>query len=425
MNRTPHRLLPALLIIIPALLQTHPTQAITLSGRWLSSAYTSEHAVSDSLSERHLPAYQGLSLNIGQLAGGKGELRTYILGHRDFLAQGAGNYLKLSHLYFRLRDIGGLASVTLGRQFAYAGVARGMMDGLRLDLRLPVGFKLRGYAGAIPVLDNGLKLNSWSRSNMVGGRLALPGIKGTVLAVSYVRKNKNPIAYGIPGAFSLRETNYSSLREHLLGIDVQSDLPGSIRLSGRLDHNLELKRTRRLILESSYRHRSGFDIRGYFMSREPYVYPNSIFSVFSQQPYKEAGGRVGYRLSPTLRVYGGVSRVFFRDENSTSLNVGASLASGYLSYSRRIGYSGEANSLTLGLKQPLRPGLWALADVNYSNYQLYEDSPKFDAVWAGVGVSVQPVRNATIDFQIQRLNNRVYQSDYRFLARSQVWFFRK
>ena len=69
---------------------------ITISGRWLSSAYTSEHMVSDSLSERHLPAYQGLSLNIGQLAGGKGEIKTYIIGHRDMLAEKSENYLKLS-----------------------------------------------------------------------------------------------------------------------------------------------------------------------------------------------------------------------------------------------------------------------------------------------------------------------------------------
>jgi hypothetical protein len=419
--------LSAILTALAVLSSTAGSAAhgVTVSGRWLSSAYTSEHSVSDSLSERRLPAYQGLSLTIGRLAGGRGEIRTYVLGRRDMLAEDPGNYIKLSHLYFRMRDIGGLASVSAGRQFAYAGVVRGTIDGLKVDLRLPLGSRIRGFAGMPPPVDGRPNIKSWSGNNLVGGQLALPPVRRTVVAFSYMRKNKATAAYSYPGTFSGREAGHGSLREHLAGVDISSELPGSIRAYGRLDYNIGFRRIRRMVLESSYRHRSGFDLRGYFTSREPYVFLNSIFSVFTQEPYREAGLRLGYRLSRGFRLYGGLSRVFFKDETSTSLNVGATLAAGYISYSRRFGYSGEANSATVGLKQPIRKGLWLLADVNYSNYRLYEDSPTFNAVWAGLGFSVQPVRNAMIDFQIQRLNNRIYQSDYRFFARSQVWFFKR
>jgi len=410
-----------------------PAWSQTFHGRLTTSLYAWERLPTDSTDVHHLRAY-GLGIfHLEEVADPRLSLHTYVRVHGDLQEEvnELANY-RIFNLYGQWKDRARGYEARGGRMRVYAGVGNVAIDGAFGSYRVRSWGTAEGYAGVqVPLAGDG-DISSWD-DRAYGARFTLDRYRDVRLALSFVHRNREPLAYDEPGIYTGRLLELPAEQEQLYGAD------GSWRFKpgGTFYGRLELDATQRRLKWGSgvlslappeVPWTADFE----YFHRAPSIAGNSLFSVFDGGDYDEVAVRGGYWLNPRVRLYGSVAATFFEDDDSERFMAGVERGRLNVSYQHRDGYGGDLDGVTAGYRHPLRPWIDVRADGGFTRFQITESDD--DATTSGVlslGTAIRPRRDLSFDFEIQNLAQDVatqpafagYTHDWRGHLRISYWFF--
>jgi len=397
--------------------------------RMTTSVYNWERFDTDSTTSKHLRVYQLGSLNVSRLFGQKNlSFHTY-LGYSSDLGQKAGNDPQnlLYSAYLDWRNLPGRGQLRFGRQRIFAGVGFGTLDGVLAKFTLMRRVRILGYAGLLAPALNEARLEKWDDSHMIGGQLQITPVRQLNMSLSYVRRNRLPLRYKLPGRFTEERLTFQSLQNELLGFDVAYSGFGNAALFGRLDYDLGLRRIRRLDFRGSYHVGVRWQFGVSLIHRTPYQNLNSIFSVFTQYGYDEYALNFRYKFNDSFSFVGHGGTRVYNGDNGLFFGGGLYWKNQYVGYYHRSGYEGLGDNFIVQTNVLLKRNVTFLLGANVFSYVM---DPNFTserelAVAGNLGVIYRPTSWVNINLQLQSLHNERYRSDVRFFLRATYWYFKR
>jgi hypothetical protein len=371
--------------------------------------------------------FQTVMLNARRLGGTSLSLHTYGYVSGDLGGDSSGRRkARVYHAYLRWRSrVRSGLDLTLGRQRVHDGVGFGTIDGVRVQVAPRKEVKLSAYAGMLTPVISEEGIGTWDEGHLWGGQI-LFDVNETFVGVSFAERAREPIPYTRAGQYSGVRIRNGSRQFRRLGIGARREMGKGLELYGRADldaeewevHEVEVagrvQATPKLRLSAEYQH------------RKPTLYLNSILSVFEASNDQEVGGRLYYQIGPKVAVSVHGTRVIYEDDSSWRIGAGLNHPSGYLGYSRRIGYGGENDAVVLALQHPLTGQLTVRANGSVSSYRPFAEQRTRDRALAGsLGLTYRPRRALSLDVEGQFVNNRYYSSDARVFVRGSYWFFKR
>lgn len=409
------RLIP--LLILTAFLH-RPAWCLTVGGRLTASLYTYEGQQVDTTT--YVRVHQSLRLDVGQLARRELSFHTYLQGVEQAETD---SRLRIYHAYLTWkRD---RYRLQFGRQRIYAGVGYGSLDGVRGDLEV-AGCRLTLYGGSLAPLDKSAGIASWSEGHLWGAKISTERFWRTSLSLSFVHREYEPEVYSDPGRFSEAEVQSPPVVRRLVGIDAGHRFSGGHRLYGRLDYDWLDGYIRRSEAHAHYLLSSRMSAQVEWFRRTPWVFHNSIFSVFPREDYQEMGARLHYRLDSNLQFTGHFARVFYDNDDAQRLGLIARIGSHYsIGYYRTMGYAQASDGLVGSVYYPFGRKLAFQGELDLAAYERSPDAEDREDLAAGVlGLTYRPTRKTFLQVQVQGLRNPVYASDLRLFLRGSWRFFR-
>jgi hypothetical protein len=402
------------------------TNAQSINTRFSTSFYSWERQLTERSSTKHLRLYQTAQITIGKLASNRLSFHLYGQASQD-LAEGAENdpIPRLYNAYFQWKERKGvLARVKMGRQRVYSGVAYGAIDGIDVTLRAGKLFKVGGFVGFLVPFSNEIEVDSWDQSHAFGVRASTNKILGTKILVSFMQRNRRPVAYSAPGRFTQRKISFESLEQRLVGVDIYRSFSRQVSVYGRFDYDLEQERVRRGQFEIRVTPIQKLELAGEFFHRAPLIAANSIFAVFDLNTTQEIGIRANYHLRKNWTLFGKVSFLIYDGDQTQRLSLGVRSKYGYLGYNFRKGYGGQNNGIVASFNYPLTAKLGLLASTGISRYSLFnEDAEKNTSLTGSFGFNYRPAKHFSVDLLGQGLRNRFFSNDFRFFVKANYWFF--
>jgi hypothetical protein len=332
-------------------------------------------------------------------------------------------------LHGKLRNIGGVADVSVGRMPYFVGVGNGILDGALTTVRFAgnsVRFSL--YGGAR--VPDDLSLSGWkslSTNFVLGTQIVTTTIKDARIGISFVNRQRERAPYWTvrPDSLFNPVSAYivpEALKEQLLSIDGEY-LISDLRFYGRYDHDLNGSRTQRAQIGLRYAVSEDISVTGDFIHRAPRVSFNSFFSVFDVSSINEFEAGVDYRFLPSFRAFLRGALVDYEDENSFRTTIGVAHGFVSLTYRGSTGYAGELHSVNLQGSYPLlERKVVPNAALSFGKYRLSDNVDFDDVLSFAIGTTVRPIRTLSVDLQAQALNNTIVQNDVRFFGKLTFWF---
>ena len=393
--------------------------------------YTWERA--DSIggsSTTHLRGYQNLSFDV---SGKQWSFNTWMQTGEDFTNEiGRGFEYTLYNAYLKGSNLFGFMDMKLGRQYVYAGVGKGPLDGLLLKFKAGKKKEVQftAYGGFnTPVNYDFKEYGSLNNDFFAGASIGYYGMQGLVANLSYMDRHRKPVSYTAPrldSAFNTIEIliEPDSKQYSLAGFDFNYAYKQMFGTYGKLYYDLNRKVLYRGEINASYATGPVRFSAGY-LYREPLMSYNTIFWTFTHKENQEIEGAIDYSFKNGFNLYGKLADVIFDDDNSLRYQIGFNSPNYGLSY---IGYSGSAGNSNgfsaYGAYQLVEEILSGNASVNYSNYYLGTfEKEKSNALSGTLGLTYRPNRQISIDAQGQILTNKDYSYDTRFLLGINYWLF--
>jgi hypothetical protein len=405
--------------------------AQSLNMRLNSYFYTWERADSiGGASTNHLRGYQNLSFDIN---GGKWSFNTWMQTGEDLTNQiGRGFEYSLYNAYLKGSDLFGVMDMKLGRQYVYAGVGKGPIDGLLLKFKAgsKKEYQFTAYGGFnTPANYDFTDYGSLNNDFLAGANLGYYGMQGLVANLSFMERYRKPQSYTAPRldtAFNTAEYSFAtdSKQYTLGGLDFNYAYKHIFGTYGKLYFDFNRELIYKGEINASYATGPVKFSAGY-QYREPQISYNSIFWTFEHEAYQEIEGSIDYSLNNGMIIYGKLADVIFTDDNSLRYQIGFGGPNYGISY---IGYSGSAGNSNgfnaYGAYQLVRDILSGNASVGYASYYLGSiESEKQDNLTGTLGLTYRPSRQVSIDAQGQILTNRDYSYDTRLLLGINYWLF--
>ncbi len=398
-----------------------------ISGRVSSSAYSFERFDSLKNSETYIRGYQQAQLNV---AYSKFSLHTSVNLENSYKNPlDYDSRVRFYNLYVEGTNLWNFATIKLGRQPIFSGIAGGVFDGLGVKL---TGYNLiaDGYVGAnVPAYQELKLIDDWSSNNIVAAKVRALPYEGVIFGVGYVSKNFKAEDYwakrldeNLNPVLTLIRHN-STEYQYLTGEASYEKEENRLFLRTNYEYDLNLNKTSKIEVEGEGALAEKLDAVVYGNYREPRVRYNSIFSVFDFGNTKEVEAGLSYRFEQNFILSGRYGYTDYKDESASRANLSLSTPYGAVSYRKTFGYAGELNSLSLNTGYTLYDGfLTPSAAVSFTDYKLSKDDAKQNLVSFLFGVNIRPVRSFSVDLQGQYLDNKYYQKDVRFLVKLNYWF---
>ena len=419
----------AALLVLALLASPLVASAQSLHFRMTTSLYNWERFDTDSTTSKHLRLYQLGSFDVSRLFGKKNLSIHAYLGYSSDFGQRAGNDPQnlLYHAYLDWKNLPGKGWIRLGRQRIFAGVGFGTLDGLSARFSVLPKVDILAYAGLLAPALNDARLEKWEDSHMIGGQFRATPLKGFQVAVSYVRRNRLPLRYRLPGRFTEERLTFQSLQNELFGVDLRYSGLKNGTLYGRLDYDLGLRGIRRMDLRGNFRLGRKWQVGASLIHRTPYTNLNSIFSVFTQYGYDEYMVNLRYQVGTELALTSQLGARVYHGDNGLVFGAGVYWKNQYFGYFHRSGYEGLGDNLIVQSNIFLRQKLSLLFGANLFSYQLAPDfeAERTLALAGNAGLNYRPSSWLNLDFQLQTLHNERYNSDIRFFFRATYWYFKR
>jgi hypothetical protein len=404
------------------------TAAQLVTGRLATSFYAWERFDSVGTSQQTIRAFQAVQLSIAQ---GDVSLHTSLMGTTNVTGEfGDAGRVRLYNLYLSWLNIGKSVDLHLGRQYVYAGVGNGSIDGILAQAHfLQRRITVTGFGGATVSPEFTDVRKNMHDNYHFGGQVVTSLISNARIGISYANRREERDPYW---ALRARDTSFTPVpyqvmsdaeAEELGSADASYTLQDRLTVYGRYDYDFKNERTSRAQGSVRVNVTNALALTGDYMHRLPRISFNSIFSAFVTNAVDEVEGGVEYGFTPMLRAFGRVAGVSYSDEKSTRWTLGVNSAYGSASYSGSDGYAGELQAFSVQGTYPFFGKLLVpMAGFSYSSYRLSKESEQNSAIGVMVGAIVRPARAFSFDVQGQWLNNRLMQRDMRLQVKLNYWF---
>lgn len=425
--KKPRLFVPTSLVVLVFFLTPVSSNAQSVNARFSTSFYSWERHLSETASQSHFRIYQTAQLTVGRLANNRLSFHLYGLASQDIAEDADQDPIpRLYNAYLQwYQRKGVLQKVRVGRQRIYSGVMFGSIDGADVSLRLNRNISFGGFAGFLVPVVNEVEIANWDDAHAFGGRLQVRNLYGTKVLVSFMRRNRRPVAYTNPGRFTQRIIEFESREQTLGGVDLYRSFSKQFSAYGRFDFDFEQERVRKGQVELKFSPTQKFDISAEFLHRAPLIEANSIFSVFDQSTTQDYGLRANYRLNQTWFINGNVGFVQYDGDETVRFGVGVRCKYGSFGYNFRRGYGGQNNGVYAAFNYPLTPQLGLIASSGFSRYGLFnEDSDKSTSLTGSLGVNYRPAKHISFDVMGQGVHNKFFNNDFRIFVKANYWAFK-
>ncbi len=414
------------ILIAAILFSATIVMAQNLNGRFSTSLYSFERSTAPNVSETYVRSFSSLYFNLNK---DNVSLRTRFNLETDF-ANALKNdpRLRFYNLYVEARDLFDVATVKLGRQSLFNGIAGGVYDGVNLQLRHGI-FKVEGfYGGNVPAYQKLELTDDFGNDYVLGGEVTAYPHDNLRIAVNYTDKNFKAQNYD---AYRLNEFNVldtilvkrASNQFKFLGGEVSYHLPETVELNTKYHYDLNFSQTSKFEISGRYSQIDRLGISLYYNYREPKIRYNSIFSVFNVSNSQEIEGGIDYQFSDFITAYGKFGNVTYEDDESQRLTLGVNTTYGSVSFRKSFGYAGELDALSIYTARTFADGLLTPSvGITYTSYKLSEDAEQNNLLAVLAGLNLRPWKQLSFDVQGQFVSNKIYDNDFRILFKINHWF---
>ena len=453
-----NRLFHVFLVLSLFLLLNDSAQSQSYDSRFTSSLYSWTESY-DGTKREHLRGYQSSTIILRGVGAKRLNLKSYFYFTDDFSSDAnSASTLRIFDLYADYKKALFSSDIRIGRQFLFAGVGRGPIDGVRLSFNGRESGKLLLYAGTMAPATNPDRIDSWDESNIFGGELIAYYLLGNVMKFSFVRRLKKVEPFElIPERFNISSVNPSSLQRQAAGIDIARSLNDNISLylrgdfgigEGAFEKDISLERGE-IVLTHSKPNSHYLTLE--LLNRKPLVYVNSFFSRFSSLLRrsnelsiafdKKTAGNLWLNTKIALVDYGKSAEG--KSANSFRLNSGfkfKNISSGLLF---RNGYGGDWFGLHAAYYGKVIQSLSLRIDGEWSifsltSYDLGEEKDESSAFSLRTGINWRFNRHVSLDAELQSLSQSIEwanisntvlfagnDNEFRAFLKLNVWFWKK
>ncbi len=413
-------------IFISLFLIIASASAQLITGRSTTAVYSFEGLDSARAKQTNFRAYENIYLNAGK---DNISFNMNALVSNDFSSTIATDpELRVSSLMVKVRNIGGLADLSVGRQFVFAGAGYGLIDGMIGSARiLDKSVTIVGYGGTNVSHTRDIR-KQWIGSNgMFGGQVIYAPVEEGSIGLSYMNKRMIRKPYNAVRADSLfnpyvNVINSRPLAEELASVDVEYDFR-TFFLQAKTDYDFETEALSRIQAFTRVNISKELGATAEYIFREPRLAYNSIFSVFNVNSTKEIEGGLEYRPIAKTFFYARFGNVQYVDESSQRLVVGGTYDFLSASYTQNFGYAGELNGISLQAICPLEDRTFTPSvGFGYASYKHDKNDPSSTVVNATAGIVYRPLKQISTDLQIQWMNNPLFKSEMRVFLKATYLF---
>lgn len=410
------------LVLLPAL-----ASAQLLTGRLTTSFYGFEGRDTAYAAATMLRAYQNVYVNAAT------EDYTFnmnAMASNDFgTAVETDPELRVNSFLLKVKGIGGLADITAGRQFVYAGVGSGLIDGLAGTARfMDRSLVVTGYGGSNVIQSRDIRKSYIGNNGLFGGQVTYAPTEESQVGLSYMNKRWQRKPYTALRMDSLFNPyavviNSRPNEEELASLDVEYAHGEAWSVQAKSDFDFNTEEISRLQTFGRVAVMDCISLTGEYIFRQPRVAYNSIFSVFNVNSTKEVEGGLEYRPAPMASFYARFANVSYVDESSQRLVVGGAYDFLSATYTQNFGYAGELNGVSVQAVYPLMERtVTPMLAFGYATYKLSSADPSSTVINGTAGVVYRPMQTLSTDLQVQWLNNPQFKSDLRLFLKVNYWF---
>ena len=399
-----------------------------MSGRFTTSFYGWQGRDTSLAKQNYLRAYENVQFNIGEP---HFFFSTNFQVSKDFgTVISSDPDLRLSSLVFQGRNIVDMVDVSLGRQFVFAGVGNGLMDGGIAKARFFSGMiGVTAYGGYNVVQSRTINLKrNFSDNALYGAQILFMPVTDGSLGISYMNRSRKPEPFKAVRADSLFnpeviEIAYAPVEEKYASVDAEYTMSRLFNVYGRSDYDVNFERISRAQLFPRVSVLSNVNVTGEYLFRQPRIAFNSIFSVFETNSTQEAEGGIEYAPVADIQTYVRYGYVSYTDDQSTRIRVGGTYRGVSVSYTRNLGYEGDLNGVLLQAVYPVfERTLIPMIGFGYASYQVSQQAEKNSVVNGTLGATYRPMQMLSADIQMQWMRNRIYANDMRIFMKVSYWF---
>ena len=385
-------------------------------------------------------------------------VKSYFYLTDDFSSDlNTGTTLRIFDLYADYKKTLFSSDIRIGRQFVFAGVGRGPIDGIRLSFNSRENGKLLLYAGTMAPAVNPDNIDSWNESNIFGGELTAYYLLGNVMKFSFVRRSRKvePFELSFP-RFGISSLNPSSLQRQAAGINIARSLSDNMSLylrgdfgigEGALDKSVSMDRGE---IALTHNKRNSHYLTLEFLNRKPLVYVNSFFSNFSSLLRRSNELSVSFdkKTAENLWLNSKIAFVIYgtssesEGANSLRINSGFKFKSFSSGLIFRNGYGGDWLGLNAGYYGQVMQSLSLRIDGEWSmfsltSYDLGNDKDESIAFSLRTGINWRFNRHVSLDAEIQSLSQSIEwanisntvlfagnDNEFRVFLKLNIWFWK-
>ncbi|MCH7818147.1 MAG: hypothetical protein IIB40_01155 [Candidatus Marinimicrobia bacterium] len=425
--------------------------------RFTSSLYSWTESY-DGIKRDHLRGYQSSSMIFRDVGVKRLNVKSYFYLTDDFSSDlNTGTTLRIFDLYADYKKTLFSSDIRIGRQFVFAGVGRGPIDGIRLSFNSRENGKLLLYAGTMAPAVNPDNIDSWNESNIFGGELTAYYLLGNVMKFSFVRRSRKvePFELSFP-RFGISSLNPSSLQQQAAGINIARSLSDNMSLylrgdfgigEGALDKSVSMDRGE---IALTHNKRNSHYLTLELLNRKPLVYVNSFFSNFSSLLRRSNELSVSFdkKTAENLWLNSKIAFVIYgtssesEGANSLRINSGFKFKSFSSGLIFRNGYGGDWLGLNAGYYGQVMQSLSLRIDGEWSmfsltSYDLGNDKDESIAFSLRTGINWRFNRHVSLDAEIQSLSQSIEwanisntvlfagnDNEFRAFLKLNIWFWK-
>ncbi len=337
--------------------------------------------------------------------------------------------LRVNSFLLKVKNIGGAADLTAGRQFVFAGVGSGLIDGVSGNVRLLDNtLQVTGYGGSNVIHSREIRKSYIGTNGLFGGQLTYSPVEEGSIGLSYMNKRWQRKPYTSTRMDSLFRPyeiviNSRPNEEELASLDLEYGHEEQYMLQAKTDFDFHSEEISRLQTFARIGVMKELSVTGEYIYRQPRVAYNSIFSVFNMNSTKEVEGGLEFRPMAKTFLYARFANVAYVDENSQRLVVGGTYDFFSAVYTQNFGYAGELNGISLQAVYPMMDRtLTPMCAVGFASYKHDKADPATDVLNATIGAVYRPMKTLSTDIQMQWMSNPQYKSDMRLFVKINYWF---
>ncbi len=341
--------------------------------------------------------------------------------------------LRLSQLTFKARRIADVADVSIGRQFVFAGVGSGYVDGGVMKLSFMDGHVGAQAFGGYSLIDTRTIdfKRSLGNNAFYGGQITASPFTDVLIGLSYMNRSRERDPFQLTKFDSLFNPTivtmyYQPMEEEMLGYDLRWDINTCTNVYLRTDYDVANERMHRVEASGRVGILSSLSATAEYLYRMPRLQFNSIFSVFNYNETSEIEGGLEYEFSPASRAYARYGYVKYADDNSGRIHIGGTYEFVSASYTSNTGLAGDYNGVSIQAAYPLpcRKFVPSLG-FGYANYKVSPDAESNNVMNANLGLTYRPSSSVSADITGQWIQNPVYDNDMRVFLRVNYFFNKK